>query len=406
MAVKMAATQTVLLVAGEASGDDHGASLVAAVQQRHPELKFFGMGGSKLRALGMDTVVDSERSASLMGVSELRGSLSTVVDSYKRLLTEVEARKPTTAVLIDYAEFNMRLAQTLHARGVKVLYFIPPQMWAWRQGRVKKIRRFVDRVAAIFPFEESFYARHKVRAQFVGHPFCYKEPVAPREQYLPQIGLDPTLPVLALLPGSRHSELTRLLVPMLDATALIRRGRPGLQVVIPVAASLDFDEVKQLAAPYAGVTVVKGSAREILSSADAAVVASGTATVEAALTGVPFVAVYRLAPFTFLLAKLLVRGVNNFAMVNLVAGRRLVTELLQDQVSGERIAVEVERFLGDPVVSKKMRDQLLALRERLIGPKDGRTPGQRVAGMLLELSGIASDEGAFDRSGWRQQAKS
>ncbi|MCB0322009.1 MAG: lipid-A-disaccharide synthase [Bdellovibrionales bacterium] len=378
---------TLLIVAGEASGDEHAARLLEALLKMRGQTKVFGMGGSALRAAGMELVVDSEQSASVMGLTEVVGSLRTIYGAYRTLLAAVDARKPDIAVLVDFPDFNLLLARALGKRKIPVVYFISPQLWAWRQGRVKTIKRYVRKVLPIFPFEESFYQQRNVQAEYIGHPFLdRKELRVDRAKVLTELGLRPDLPTVALLPGSRRSEVERLLEPMLGAVEQIRRARPGLQVVLPVAATLQMDWFEAVVGDRPWVRLVKGRAPELLRAADAAVVASGTATVEAALAQIPFVVVYRLSGLTYAIARRLITGVRHVAMANLVAGKKLVEELLQDDVCPARIAQELERFLGDPQRSEALRSDLALVKKRLsLGLEPGRTAAERAALAILNV---------------------
>jgi lipid-A-disaccharide synthase len=377
----------VLIVAGEASSDRHAAGLVRALKKFRPELSLFGMGGTELRRAGVETVVDSEESGSAMGLSELGGNLKKTVSGFRCLAAEIKKRRPALAVLVDYPDFNLRLAKVLSREKVKVLYFIGPQLWAWRRGRIRQMKRFVDRVAVIFPFEEQFYRAHGMEADFVGHPFLDEPwPEVDRAAFFREIGLNPALPAVALLPGSRKPEVERLLPPMVEGFLRERRIRPGLQAIVPVAPGLSVDFLKQLAPEAPGLVFRSVSAREVLSVADAAVVASGTATVEAALSRTPFFVVYKFSSFTYRVARLLVRGVRSFAMVNLVAGRQIVPELLQREVTGERIAAEFERLLGDPVLRERLKRDFELVAKRLRSKRsDGSSAADRAARAALEL---------------------
>ncbi len=376
-----------MIVAGEVSGDEHAAPVLAKLKALDPDLEFFGMGGSKLRASGLEVVVDSESHASVMGLTELFGSLRNIYAAFNKLLAAADQRKPHLAILLDFPDFNLRLADKLHRRGVKVLYYISPQVWAWRKGRVKHIGRVIDKVAAIFPFEEAFYARKGVNCEFVGHPFLEQQKLTlDRESYLRSIGLDPELPVVALLPGSRKAELNNLLPPMLEAFSKLRAGRPGVQALIPVAPTLSLSEVQQSLANYPGAVAVAGQAEAVLNCADAAVIASGTATIQGALQGVPHLVVYKLSPFSYRMARLLVRGVEHFAMVNLVAGRKIVEELLQEEASADRISEELERLLGDAKKRLQLKAQLSQVCERLqVKGDEERGASDRVAQIALEM---------------------
>ncbi len=380
---------TLMIVAGEVSSDQLASSLAAELFARIAGVSIFGMGGTNLRRIGVETIVDSETHASVMGFTELRGSMSKVYRAFQTLVSEAERRRPDLAILLDFPDFNLRLARRLHRLGIRTVYFVSPQLWAWRKRRVNFIRRYIERVITIFPFEEHFYERHGVAAEYVGHPFVDRPPVTlSRSEFCLEHGLDPTLPIIALLPGSRRGEVERLLPPLVSAFSRIREGRPGIQAVIPVAPSLDTEwvseQVRNNNAP--GVTIVAGYAREALASADVAVVASGTATVEAALSGIPFVVVYRLSAISYLIARTLVTGVKYFAMPNLVAGESIVPELLQDEVTPERIANEVETLLGSPIEASRMRRRLAVVSEKLSkAGSPGETAISRTASIIISI---------------------
>jgi len=377
-----------LLVAGEASSDQHSAGLVSSFLRMCPNAYVFGMGGSRLRKAGMETIVDSETTASVMGFVELGGSIKRLFSAYRELLKKVDREKPDIAILVDFPDFNLRLAKALHKRKIKVFYYISPQLWAWRPRRAKIIKKYVNKVATIFPFEETFYLNHGIDAQFVGHPFLDQPPLnIDRSNYLQSIGLDSERPVVALLPGSRRSEVERLLVPLVDGFELLKKRYPDLQAVVPVAEMLDMEWVRGLLGDKNSVTLARGQAREILHVADAAAIASGTVTIEAALSGIPFMVIYKFASLTYIFARMLVRGIKHFAMANLVANTKVVEELLQGDVNAERIANELERLLGDSQYRIKMREGLKLVRENLnMKQLEGESSADRVAGLVFEVA--------------------
>ena len=371
--------------AGEASSDHHAALLVESVRRLCPSIEVFGMGGSALRAAGAETVVDSETAASVMGLTELIGSLPKILGAFRTLVAECRQRRPDLAVLVDFPDFNLRLAKKLHHLGIPNYYYISPQLWAWRSGRVKIFQKYISKVATIFPFEEAFYREHGVDAEYVGHPYTDEVfPQVDRVAFLAAAGLDPSRPVIGLLPGSRSSEVERLLPPMLQGSAIYRRTHPEAQVLIPAAPTLGdevFERLVGRADP--GVAWIRGSAREVMTVARAAIVASGTTTVEAALAGVPFSVVYKLSPLTYFVARALVRGISHFAMVNLIAGEKVVEELLQGEVTPERLAFEIERLAHDEDVRREMLGKLSEVRRRL--HKGTGKAVDRAAQIALEL---------------------
>jgi lipid-A-disaccharide synthase len=378
-----------MIIAGEASGDDHAAAVVREMKKLSPGATFFGMGGGALRREGVETVVDSEVVASVMGLTEVFSALPRLITAFKLLLREAKLRKPDVVVLIDLPDFNLRMAAKLKKLGIKVVYFISPQLWAWRKGRIRQVKRNIDKVIPIFPFEESFYHQQGVNAEYLGHPFIDTPlPDLERAGYLSSLGLSPFRPLIALLPGSRKAEISRLLPPMLEAFSKLALGRSGLQAVIPAAPTVDPEMLKELVKDYPNVKIVKGDAREIMSVAQAAIVASGTATLEAALVGVPFVVIYKLSPFTYAVGKMLIRGVKFIAMPNLIAARAVVEELIQEEASSERITEAVERLLGDEPRRVEMKRGLTEVKNKLYFGFDlKKTVSSRVARAVLELAG-------------------
>jgi lipid-A-disaccharide synthase len=392
-----------LIVAVEASADLHGAAVLRELRTLRPSVRAFGAAGPRLRAEGCEALVRAE-DLSVMGVLEVFPAIPRILRALDALRRAAEERRPRAALLIDSPDFNLRLARKLRARGVPVVYFIGPSVWAWRTYRVRQIARDVLRMLVILPFEAAFYARHGVQAVYVGNPLAdelrgTEAAVPPAARAVGQsalieaapasgapaslrerrraLGLDPDRPVLALLPGSRMQEIKRLWGPLLGAARTLRARRPGLQVVVPVAPTIPRVLLER-SAREAGVEVafVAGRAPEVLACADAAAVASGTAALEAALAQVPAVVVYRLSWLSWLIARLLVR-VRFAALPNLLAGRALVPELLQGECTSERIAEEVEPLLEGGGAREAQLAGLRALRAELTPP--GSTSAARKA---------------------------
>lgn len=380
------AAKKIMLVTGEASGDHHGAELVKSLLNSNPSIKIFGMGGSLLRQAGMETIVDSEKSASVMGFTELLGSLKGIFSALNTLKTAVKERQPDIVILIDFPDFNLHLAKFIAKLKIPIVYYVPPQIWAWRTSRVFQIKKYITKVLSIFPFEEAFYKKHAVDVEFVGHPFLDKSKIEhTKSTFFLNYGLNPQVPTLALLPGSRKSEIERLLKPMLGAFKKLKIARPGLQAIIPVAPNISFQWLENFIKDYKDVYLVPSHAREVLTFSDCAIVTSGTATVEAALTNVPFIAIYKLSKFSHFVAKRLVKGVKNFAMANLIAGKQIVPELLQEQVNVERIAFEVEKILGDPSYSAKLRNNLKLVENSLRNKNKEETASEKAAKLTLKV---------------------
>jgi lipid-A-disaccharide synthase len=359
----------ILISAGETSGDRLGAGLARALLRRRPELELVGMGGPQMRAAGIELIQDAEQVA-VVGIFEVLAHLPEIRAAMRRLEGELERRPPDLVVPVDFPDFNLRLAARSVRAGVPVVYFVSPQVWAWRRGRIRTIRRLVRRMLVLFPFEVAFYERAGVPVTFVGHPLVEAVGGArPLERLRAAAGLDPQRPAIALMPGSRRSELRRLLEPMLGAAARIRQRYRDVQFLLPLAAGLPREPVQARidALGLAEETRLGGEFPQVLAACEAGVVASGTASLEAALEGLPLVVVYRMNPLTYLLGRALVR-LDAIALPNLVAGRRLVPELIQGDCNPGRIAAELADFLERPDRAARTREALLELRSSLGGP--------------------------------------
>ncbi len=375
-ATRITRSAQVLLVAGEASGDLHGGDLVAALKRQDPSLKIFGVGGSALRAAGMQTLVDSATIAG-MGLVEARDKVGALIRTYHQLKHILRTDPPDLLILIDFPEFNLRLAKVAKHAGVPVFYYISPQVWAWRKRRVYTIAKRVDRLAAVFPFEPAFYASHGCTVDFVGHPLVDRvHPTRSREDTLRQYGLDPQRRTIALLPGSRSQEVRLLLPPMLGAVALLGND---YQFVLAAADTLKSEELQQQVKPSA-VQIIQGDTYNLIHASDLVFVASGTATLETALLERPMVIMYRLAPFTYALARFLVR-VPFIGMPNLIVERRVVPELIQGEVTPTRIATEATRLLTDAQAYSVAQEGLREVRRRL----GGGGAAERVATLVAEM---------------------
>jgi lipid-A-disaccharide synthase len=377
-----APSKDLLIVAIEASADLHAAAVLRELQALRPGLRAFGAGGPRMRGLGFDALVRAE-DLSVMGIAEVLPALPRILESMDVLRDAALERRPGAALLVDSPDFNLRLARLLRERGIPVAYFIGPSVWAWRTYRVRQIARDVARMLVILPFEEKFYAAHGVRATYVGNPLA--DELLPRgsDAARAALHLDPAHPVLALLPGSRLQEIHRLWPPILAAARALRAKTPGLQLVVPVAPTVDR---ALLHAP--DVVFIDGRAPEVLAAADAAIVASGTATLEAALARTPMVVVYRTSWLTWLIGRLLVR-VRFVSLVNLLAGRALVPELLQSDCTPGRIAAAAAPLLDAGPERAAQLEGLHAIREAL-APQGSPHAARRAAAEVLRLL----DEGA------------
>lgn len=371
-----AATRKVLLVAGEASGDLHGAGLVTALRRADPTIDVWGVGGDRLRQAGMHILVDTAEVAT-MGFVETFGTLGRLVATYRQLKRFMIEERPALLVLIDYPEFNLFLAKRAKALGIPVFYYIGPQVWAWRRGRVRKIARRVDRLGVVFPFEPSLYNNGHQLAEFVGHPLLdMVRATRSRAETLAHHHLDPARRVLALLPGSRKKEVRLLLRPAVAAAQHLQRD--GWQPVIALAHTLtraDLAEALNGSAPP--MPVIEDDTYNVVHAADAAVVASGTAALETALLGTPMVIMYRVSRLTYAVARMLVR-VEHIGMPNIILERRVFPELLQGDVSCDKLVAAVEDVAA-------RRDELGAALATLRGKLGEPGAAQRAAHMALEL---------------------
>jgi lipid-A-disaccharide synthase len=358
----------IFISAGEASGERYGALLIEVLRQRVPEANFFGLGGQAMEAAGCERIVRAEDIA-VMGITEVIRHMPRIYAEYRRLIRAIRTRKPAVAVLIDFPDVNLRLARELKKLGVPVIYFVSPQLWAWKKRRIRWVRDRVTKMLVIFPFEESYYRERGVDAEFVGHPLAdVALPAMSREEFAHKHGLNPLKQWVGLLPGSRAREVRLNLPAMVAAANLLGKS---YDYVLPAASTLDPDWLRKMVAETVAaqrgvdvpVHVVEG-ARDVLQHARASIVASGTATVEAALIGNPFVAVYRLSKLSYAVASRLVR-LPHVAMVNLIAGRRVVPELIQSEFTPQNIACNLRPLLEDGPAREGAIRHLMEVRNAL-----------------------------------------
>jgi lipid-A-disaccharide synthase len=373
----------VLISAGEASGDRYAAWLVEAVRQRNPQINFFGCAGDRLKAAGCEVVVDAA-SLATVGLSEVLTEIPRIYGHFRHLLKEAEHRRPKLAVLVDSPDFNLRVAKRLKAIGVPVLYLVAPQAWAWRPWRTRQISRLVERLLCIFPFEEPWFRERGVNAEYIGHPLASRiRPATSREEFFTRWNLRPDRPLVALLPGSRRKEIALNLPGMLEAAAhldaqcaiAVAPGASGQGATPAVtrASGLEPRACREVTGPAV--------AWDLMAHADVSIVASGTVTVEAALLGAPMVVVYRVTQPTWQLGRLLVRT-PFYSMVNLVAGRKVVEELIQDAFTPAAVAAEARRLLASPSARAEQRRELAEVSRLLATDGD---PIARAAGRVEEM---------------------
>ncbi len=403
----------ILISAGEASGEMYGAQLIEALRTaaelrsagpfdfaqgrlpgasaptRDGQLQFFGAGGERMAATGCEIVVDAKELA-VVGITEILSRLPRILELYRKLIRVADEKRPAIAIVIDSPAFNWRVARQMRRRGVPVVYYVCPQFWAWRQGRVKLLRKYVDKALVIFPFEEKFYRDRGVDATFVGHPLAdLPAPDISREQFAAQYGLDVTKHWIAIMPGSRRKEFRLNLPAIVGAVRLLGKD---FEFVLPVASTLDSKWVhdqlffyshvaKKKIGPFIALT---SDARASLYHSRAGIVASGTATVEAALMGTPFVMVYRVSPLTYALGKPRVK-IPYFAMVNLIAEEEVVPELVQHKFTAENIIAEMKKIIADGEPRSRMIERLAMVKARLSQMDGGAHPSERAAEIILGM---------------------
>lgn len=358
--VETNASRLVVIVAGEASGDLHGSNLVRAMKSQDPDIVFIGIGGEKMQKAGVEILFSSSDMA-VVGLTEVFFRLRIVLNAFRKIKSILKNSHPDLIILIDYPGFNIHMAGIAKRLRVPVLYYISPQVWAWRTGRVKKIARRVDRLAVILPFEEDFYRERGVNVDYVGHPLldCISDAGAD----IPDGGL--THPVIGLLPGSRKEEVTRLLPVMMKSAEILARGYPELQCLLALAPTIDFELVQSLIAKSSvRIKIIRDEIYGVLSSCDIAIVTSGTATLETAIIGIPMVIVYSVSPITYWGGRIVIK-VPYIGLANLVAGENVVPEVIQNEVTPERLAHEVDVILEDEIVRGNMIRRLKEIKGRL-----------------------------------------
>jgi lipid-A-disaccharide synthase len=376
----MPSTQ-ILISAGEASGDMYAARLATALRER-ADVQLFGMGGTRMRDAGVEIVADCSE-VSLVGIVEIAKKYPALKRVWNRVVGEAQRRQPRFAILTDFPGFHLRLARALKRQGVRNIYFVCPQFWAWRPWRANLVRRRFVRGLCIFPFEEQWYRRRGVKADFIGHPLVGNVAATKtRAEFAAACELDPAKPILALLPGSRSGEIAHHMPTLMQACRRIQKERE-VQFVLALAPGVKRSEIAGYLIPEVAVHVVKDASYDALGAADLSIVSSGTATVEAALMDAPMIVVYRLAPLTATIARLLVRT-PMFAMVNLIAGKRVVPELVQKNFTPGRLANEVIRLLDSPDARAEMRRGLAEVREKLGPPGAVERAADLIAEMLKE----------------------
>jgi lipid-A-disaccharide synthase len=370
----------ILISAGEASGDMYAARLASALRAR-TDVQLFGMGGTRMRDAGVELVADCSE-VSLVGIVEIAKKYPALKRAWNRLLGEAIRRKPQLAILTDFPGFHLRLARALKRQGVQNVYFVSPQFWAWRPWRANLVRRRFVRALCIFPFEEGWYRSRGVKADFIGHPLVGNVAAKrTRAELAADCGLDASKPIVVLLPGSRSGEISHHMPTMMQACRLVRQKKSEVQFVLALAPGVKRSQIAQHLMSDVATCVVEDATYDALGAADLSIVSSGTATVEAALMDAPMIVVYRLAPLTAAIARWLVRT-PMFAMVNLIAGRRVVPELVQKDFTPAQLSREMVRLLDSPDACQEMRRGLAEAREKLGPPGAVERAADLIVGML------------------------
>ena len=369
----------VTILAGEASGDQHGAKLVSAMQKKAPSLFFCGMGGDALRRAGVRIVVEASE-LTVVGITEVFVKIPAILKGRAKIKKLLITLKPDLLILIDFPDFNLHIAAIAKKLDIPVLYYISPQIWAWRQGRVKRISRLVGHMAVILPFEQRFYKEHDVPVTFVGHPLLDENLLAAE----PDMNVGPNIPtVIGLVPGSRDIEIIRHLPVMLDCANILTERMEQVTFIISQAPSVKRERIQAVIAGHhlrAKVEVISDGVEKVFERCDAIVAASGTVTLQAAIYGIPMVIIYKVSPVSAWLGKALIR-VPNVGLVNLVAGRELVPELLQENATGDNIARAIQKMLKDEKEFNRLKHQLITLRDML----GGGGASERVADLALQM---------------------
>ncbi|TFG38214.1 MAG: lipid-A-disaccharide synthase, partial [Syntrophobacterales bacterium] len=359
----------IMIVAGEASGDLHGSNLVKAMQSIDSSINFYGVGGEKLKEAGVDIIADSSDMA-VVGITEVVSKLGFILEVRRKLKKSIKEDRPDLLILIDYPDFNISLAKTAKKNNVRVFYYISPQVWAWRRKRINDLANCVDRMAVILPFEKEVYDRVDLDVTFVGHPLLDAvKRTRSKEEVFKTYGLKPDRITVAILPGSRESEVTRLLPEMLGAAGILKKKIPSIQFVLPLANTLPIELISDIAGHYAvDVTIVQNtSIYDVVGESDMAMVASGTATLEMALLEIPMIIVYKVSPFTYCAGRIFI-DVEHIGLVNIIAGKRVVPELIQGDATAEKIAEEMLAILSDKTVMNRIRGDLRDIRKELGNP--------------------------------------
>jgi lipid-A-disaccharide synthase len=375
----------VLIVAGESSGDLYGTKLVEAMASLSPQVQFYGIGGKEMERRGVNLLFSSSELA-VVGITEVVERMGHIWRAWRDIKRFIVDHTPHLAILIDYPDFNLRLARVLKKNAVPVLYYVSPQVWAWRPGRIKKIAKWVSKMAVILPFEVPIYQQAGVDVEFVGHPLLdVLDADLSRKELRRRFGVPPDSLLIGLLPGSREREVRTLLPPLVGAAEILSREFPACRFILPLASTIQRDVVQDcIEGERLPLEVVEGRTFEVMKAADLLLVVSGTATLEGAIAGVPMVIIYRLSPISYLIGRMLVK-IQCIGLANIVVGRKVVPELIQAEVTPQRIAHEAAKILRDPAKRREIEGAFKTVKDKL--GEGGAS--QRVARIALQMMGAA-----------------
>jgi lipid-A-disaccharide synthase len=378
-------SKKIVIVAGEPSGDLYGAKLAEAMASLAPQVECYGIGGSEMERAGVHLLFSSAELA-VVGATEILEKIGHIWRAWRQVKRFIKDHKPHLGVLIDYPGFNLRLAKVFNDNAVPVLYYVSPQVWAWRPGRIKKIAKRVAKMAVILPFEASLYEQAGVDVEFVGHPLLdILDDGLSRDKARRRLGIATDALFIGLLPGSREKEVKSLLSPLVGAAEILAADFPRSHFMIPLASAIDRDIIQGCIAERGlPIKIVEGRAFEVMRAADLLLMASGTATLEGAIAGCPMVIIYRVSPITYLIGRMLVK-IKCFGLANIVVGRKVVPELLQGEVTPQRIALEAKKILQDHIKREEIKDEFRRITDKL----GGKGASQRVAHIALQMVGVA-----------------
>ncbi len=393
-------SKTILIVAGEASGDAHAGALVKEIKALEPTLNVIGVGGTAMRESGAELIADIS-SLNVMGLTEIGGKMQGVVGVFFKLVKFLKESQPDLLILVDFPDFNLFLARFAKRYDVRVMYYISPQVWAWRRARTRTIAKLVDRMVVILPFEVDFYRKHGMEVDFVGHPLLdLLANVPPQKKARAALNILPEMDLVGILPGSRLSEVKKLLPVMLEAVELIRKRFPETEFVFPLAKTLRKDDIDYLFSNSPGSIILhEGRTAEVISACDILIAASGTVTLEAAIIGTPLVIIYKLSSLSYQLARRLIR-IPHIGLVNLVAGERLAPELIQHEATPGNIAREVCTLLMNADRCKYIKQRFLDVKRKL-GASGASRRAARIAIDIALLSSSRNLESKYNRHNWR-----